>query len=74
MKCRAHYNRITRNVWITDSNGEVIARTTPKPHQRIDHAAAELMNQYGLMRTSDWLLVADGSPMRYAECVTRDVR
>lgn len=71
MKCRAHYNRITRNIWITDSNGEVIARSTPNPRQRIDHAAGELMNRYGLIRTGDWMIVA-GTPMRQLNCVTRD--
>lgn len=71
MKCLAHYNRVTRNIWITDSKGEVIARSTPNPRQRIDHAAGELMKLYGLIRTGDWMIVA-GTPMRQLNCVTRD--
>ena len=66
MDVRIFYDRITREVWLTDDAGSTVDTAKARPRERMADAAGRLLTDHGLMRTSDYMLVAGGSPMRWA--------
>ena len=65
-----NYNRVTREMWITDQAGNVRARRTAQSGEKMVDAAGRFLTEHGFVRNGDYLLVADGSPMRRASIVT----
>lgn len=66
MSARIGYNRLSRFVWISDENGNTVARAeTPRGERCID-VAGELLTEHGYARTGDYLIVGNGSPVREA--------
>ncbi|CPX20481.1 Uncharacterised protein [Mycobacteroides abscessus] len=66
MSAHISYNRVTRVVWISDENGDTVARIeTPNGRRCID-VAGELLTEHGYARTGDYLLTGSGSPVREA--------
>ena len=66
---RVNYNRVTREIWITDPAGNVRARRTAAPGAKMVDEAGKFLTEHGFARTGDYMLVADGSPMRRATIV-----
>lgn len=64
---RAFYNRKSRSIWIKDANDNTVLTTSAPAGERIGVAAGSVLTEQGLMRTSDWMLLHDGSPVRYAD-------
>ena len=65
------YSRVTRNIWITDLQGNTVARTVAPAGQKMIDAAGEFLMQNGCVRTGDYLLVSTGSPLRRASIAPR---
>ena len=64
-----NYNRISREMWITDQNGTVRARKTATKGEKMVNAAGQFLTDHGFARSGDYMLVASGSPMRRAKLV-----
>lgn len=64
-----HYNRVSREIWITDAAGNVRARTRAGSNQKMVNAAGEFLTQHGFARSGEYMLVSDGSPLRRAAIV-----
>lgn len=62
----AYFNRKTREIWITDAKGTVLAGTKAAPNAKIIDEAGGFINSKGFVRTSDYMLVSTGSPLRRA--------
>lgn len=60
------YNRVTREMWITDAAGNVRARRKAAPGAKMVNEAGAFLTEHGFVRTGDYLLVATGSPQRRA--------
>lgn len=63
---RINYNRITREIWLTDDAGNAVDTAKARPREHMADAAGRMLTAHGLARHSDYMLVADGSPMRWA--------
>lgn len=66
MSARISYNRLSRFVWISDENGDTVARTETPNGKRCIDVAGELLTEHGYVRTGGYLLVGSGSPVREA--------
>lgn len=66
MSWHISYNRLSRVVWISDERGDTVARTVCQRGKRCIDAAGELLTEHGYMRTGDYLLVGNASPVRVA--------
>lgn len=67
---RVYYNRVSREAWLASNiMGPAMDRLTANPREKMVDTAGRLMTKHGFARTSDFMLVADGSPMRYANVV-----
>lgn len=62
------FNRTTRVAWLT-VDGKTIATTLAGPGEKMTDVAGALMAEHNFRRTSDWMLVAGGSPLRQAAMV-----
>lgn len=67
MSARISYNRLSRVVWISDERGDTVARRVADHGERLVDVAGELLAEHGYVRTGDYLLAGDGSPVRAAE-------
>ncbi|WP_078281763.1 hypothetical protein [Mycobacteroides franklinii] len=66
MSTHVSYNRATRVVWISDEDGDTVARTDTPHGKRCIDVAGELLTEHGYVRTGDYLLAKHGSPVRVA--------
>ncbi|TXH09314.1 MAG: hypothetical protein E6R04_08705 [Spirochaetes bacterium] len=56
-------------MWITDQAGNVRARKMARPGQKMVNEAGQFLTEHGFARTGNYMLVAEGSPMRRATLV-----
>lgn len=63
------YNRMTREIWITDAAGNVRARKTAAPGAKMVDEAGKFLTNHGFSRKGDYMLVSTGSPLRKASIV-----
>lgn len=63
---KINYNRLSRVVWISDDNDLVVARVVTPLAKRCIDVAGELLNEHGYVRTGDYLLAGETSPVREA--------
>ncbi|SIC62661.1 Uncharacterised protein [Mycobacteroides abscessus subsp. abscessus] len=68
MSAHVSYNRVTRVVWLNDEDGDTVARKVIPHGKRCIDVAGELLTEHGYVRTGDYLLVGQGSPVREARC------
>lgn len=68
MSGHVSYNRVTRVVWLSDGDGDTVARTAVPRGRRCIDVAGELLAEHGYARTEDYLLTGKGSPVREARC------
>lgn len=66
-----NYNRISREMWITDYNGTVRARKTAAKGEKMVNAAGQFLTENGFARKGNYMLLASGSPLRYATLVPK---
>lgn len=61
-----YLDRVTRRIWIADANGNARERTKASPKARIVDEAGKFLTSQGYVRTGDYTLLANGSPIRRA--------
>lgn len=66
MSWHISYNRLSRVVWISDEHGHTLAHTVCPRGRRCIDVAGELLTERGYVRTGEYLLVGNGSPIREA--------
>lgn len=66
MSAHISYNRLSRVAWISDERGDTVARRVIPPETRCIDAAGELLAEHGYVRTGEYLLAGNGSPVRAA--------
>ena len=62
------YNRVTRVAWLSDEDGNTVARKVIPRGRRCVDVAGELLTECGYVRTGEYLMVGNGSPVREARC------
>ena len=68
MTAHISYNRVTRVVWLSDEGGVTVARKVIPHGERCIDVAGALLTEHGYVRTGDYLLIGQGSPVRVACC------
>lgn len=68
MSAHVSYNPVTRIVWLSDEDGDTVARKVIPHGKRCINGAGELLTEHGYVRTGDYLLAGNGSPVRVACC------
>lgn len=66
MSAHVSYNRLSRVVWISDERGNTVARRAIPSGKRCIDTAGELLAEHGYVRTGEYLLAGNGSPVRKA--------
>ena len=67
MSAHISYNRLSRVAWISNERGDTVARKAIPHGKRCIDAAGELLAECGYVRTGEYLLAGNGSPVREAE-------